>query len=216
MDERDARLPDPLTEQLRVRSEVRGRADPAPHQSSTLREHAHCVVELLRRYIAVQRVERREVTVDGRGEELLGRRLFERAPQSLAEWWFDDAGRHGAAEICKAAEAEGLRGADHGGVARAEPLGEGGRREQRLFGTELQQALGDPAFGRRELVATGQSFFELAGSICYLRLHSRSIRYDSIVRRPREADGAHIPAVRGGLSGVRGRDGRSVDHRARG
>ena len=84
--ERDARLSDPLAEQLPVRREVRRRSDAAPHDASARGEHRDGVVKRVGRTLRVERFERRR---DGcriaAAKSSSRRRLLEGPAQPLAE-----------------------------------------------------------------------------------------------------------------------------------
>jgi len=149
----------------------------------TARQHADRVLELLRGHVAAERVERGEMLVQRRREERFGRRLLERAPQPLPERRFGGARREGAAEVGQTPIAECLCGPHDGRVARSEASRDRGGGEQRFFGAELGETLGHPSFGRGKVLAAGDPRLEIVvrgrrSSSCYIRRHSRSIRYE--------------------------------------
>ena len=102
------------------------------------------------------------------GEELLARGLLERAAQALADRRLGATSRQRAAQLGEAAVPERLGGTHDRRVAGAEALGQGHRRQQRRFGAEVDQQLGDAELGRRQPVGPRRdSIREPLCSSCY-------------------------------------------------
>ena len=148
--ERAARLPDPLRDELSVRGEVRRRSDAAPDDPVAPGEDRDRVLERLGRDVASRGSRARR---GGCGS----RRRRARRPAPVRAC--GAAVRRAAvvavrgerpAQLGEAAVSERLRGAHDRRVARAELLGQRGRGEQRRFGPEVEQLLGDPSLGRGE------------------------------------------------------------------
>ena len=101
--ERGARLPDPLGEELSVGGEVRGRSDASPDDAVGGRKDRDGRLEGRRRDVSGKGLYRREVIADRGAEELAARGLFERAPQTFADWRVVSVRRERPAHLGQAA-----------------------------------------------------------------------------------------------------------------
>ena len=94
------------------------------------------------------------MVVDRGGEELVARRLFERAAQPFPQRRIVAVRGERAAQLGEAAVPQRFRRAHDRRVAGAELFGQRGRGEQRRFGPQVDQLLRDPPLGRGELRPT--------------------------------------------------------------